>query len=118
MMDASTVAGRRITATIVAGVTAHRSENSWVRALSIADERTEVCVDDGARTVRVEIATQSGVLLLPRRVEAHGRLALRRVLDALDAGIRLPDFDEFVGDCTLALGGDKQPGDISHGSFS
>lgn len=75
---------------------------SWLRVLALDTARTEVVIEHPGATATVERTDALGVHRAPARYETPERLALRRLLDALDAGVRPSDPDDLEHDAALA----------------
>lgn len=72
-----------------------------LRVLTLDDDRAEVVVRaDGATSA--SITTAAGTRWLPERLELAERAALRRALEAVAAGVVLPDLDQWRHDARLA----------------
>jgi hypothetical protein len=81
-------------------VTTRRPGRGWVRAQVLDEVTTEVSIE--GRESRVVTATASGRLTAPTRFESSERLALRRAVDAMDAGGRPDDLAVLAVDTDVA----------------
>lgn len=76
--------------------------SSWLRALALDTTRTEVVIEHPGALATVERTDADGVHRSPARYESAERLALRRLLDALDDDVRTTDLDDLEHDSRLA----------------
>ncbi|SIR98488.1 hypothetical protein [Microbacterium sp. RURRCA19A] len=67
-------------------------------AVALGPRRVEVRTDSAAATIHVEIADAEGRRIAAPRREAAERVALRRLRDAVHAGMRPGDLDELAHD--------------------
>lgn len=82
-----------------------------LRAHAIGETRVEVEIDAATGARSVEVATSDGSMRRSRRHEAPERLALRRAVDAMVAGVCPDDLRGFRRDSAYAaevLAADKQ----------
>lgn len=90
-----------VSATMTASVLAGRG-NSRLRAQAVGETRVEVDIDAAVDILAVDISTVQGTRRVPRRREAHERLALRRAVAALEQAEGVDDLEEFRHDAMLA----------------
>ena len=74
----------------------------WIRALAVGVDRTEVVVDAATWSASVERTARDGRFTPATRYETSERLALRRMLDALDVRDTPADLDNLARDSSLA----------------
>jgi hypothetical protein len=73
----------------------------WIRATAIGDERTEVTIDSARRAATVERTTEAGRAVDTTRWESGERVALRRMIEALESGSSPVDLADFAHDSDL-----------------
>lgn len=87
-----------LTATTIDGA----DEGAWIRAVSVAETRVEVVIDEAGARKSVEIATADGVRRAAPNFEANERLTLRRALDAVATVQTATDLAELRSDAAVA----------------
>lgn len=89
-------------ASVLVDVSTGVEPGGFLRVTALGLSRVEVVVDLAARTARATVGSESGIGRRPAVYEAPRRVALRRLLTALEESREAPDLAELGTDETLA----------------